>query len=250
MLLGGDSNMHVSEPHKSKIEPDRLVILSLAALAAICIGTLVALWWADTKPNTLGYELAKALLQLLVVAVVGTALSLATFNYQRSRDHRREIRQRGDELLRTLLNDALGSYHEIKRARRMLRARLWMAGGRESLRTEVYDEQLAAINDAQLDFERLGQLAGIVRDSRVDTSELVRCMDDVEKSVGRLVTEYERNRGTMAPEVAKASIDSLPELQRFIDQSDNRPFRQGIADPLRAFIAQLQKALLVPPETV
>src|SRR5258708_3282982 len=87
-----------------------------ALVAAVSVLLLVLLFVLDVKQNIFGFEVAKALIQLLVVVVIGGLVSLGTFNYQRHRDTRRDLQQRSDELLRLVLEDAVTGYHSVKRA--------------------------------------------------------------------------------------------------------------------------------------
>lgn len=222
---------------------NRLVVgLLLAASTAVVL--LALAWWLGPPPNTLGYEFAKALLQLLVVTVIGTAASLAASNYQHDRDHRRELQDRSDQLMRSLRDDALRNYHQVKRARRLLRARLPVPGTVDLISLTSYDDQLEAIIDAQLDFERLVALSGNMSDRRIDASTLKERLDHIEKYLGQLITEYERKRPTISGDLPQGSHE-LDVLEDFKGR-DKQPFREGIADPLHLVVGQLQSALLRP----
>ena len=74
-------------------------------------------------------EFAKALLQVGVVSVAGTLLSVLVFDYQRRSAHRKEAAaaaekrlQFRDDLLKDTLARITSAYNGTKRARRKMRA--------------------------------------------------------------------------------------------------------------------------------
>lgn len=238
-------------------------------LGSIAVGALalffVLLLVVGVEKETLGYEAAKACLQVLSVALVGGVISFAMFTLQRNRerreanaDQRREIwqrevtrvrdeRQRKDELLTATLNAVLTDYNSIKRARRLLRARLWAEASGEALDVEVYDEQMAVINDAQLMFEQHKRTAKVINDDRVDRDRLVECFRSVEKYLNTLVSEYEAHRRVAVHDPGQTvTARDLKALSRFIDQDDSTPFVIGVSRGFGAALEELQRALLVP----
>ena len=237
----------------------RMVFLVLGLLGLACAAGLAVVCASDPRPNTFTYELAKALLQLLTVIVIGGGLSLVTFNYQSERDDRREsqlkarddqrdLQERSDAVLRDLLREALESYHAVKRARRFLRARRVGAADGEYIDVEAYEEQLAVINDVQLDFERLQLVAGLVRDVRVDAQKLVKEFETIQKYLSELLTEWEQTRRNTKA-ASTLSLRDLEKLYAFMDEGRRYVFRSGVADRIKTIVAQLQGALVVPLPT-
>jgi hypothetical protein len=229
---------------KPKVDQRVVRILAITGLASLAL--LVLLLWLNVQPNSLGFEIAKALLQLVFVGVVGGLLALGTFDYQQYREGRNELQLQSDQLLRSLLDDALSGYHDVKRARRLMQACLHAAGGIRPFGIDLYDEQLEVINGTQLSFERLALLVNSMSDPRVVPSMLKSRMKAIEHSLHRLVDEYERERPRMSAQSPLVGIDELPELRWFLDRESSRTFNDSIGDPFQALVQQLQDAVLKP----
>ena len=119
------------------------------------------------EPDTLWFEIAKTILQVGVVLALGALLSLLTSDYQREQQ-KAESRQ---EVLRDILERATTSYNDVKRARRLLRAHAMTKDGTAIL-AGAYDNQIAAINDAQLQFETMAdEIQGAFPDLAVSLAQ-------------------------------------------------------------------------------
>lgn len=143
------------------------LIAVLVALFLVSIAILV-LFLQSARSNTLKFEVAKALLQLGVVAVVGAVVSLLIAEYQRGRqtldkeqererdtlDKERELSRKRfeyrEDLLKSILIRAMDAYTAVKKARRLLRARAIIKRGDdpEIVLADPYDLYLGMINDA------------------------------------------------------------------------------------------------------
>lgn len=163
-------------------------ILAVIALASAVL--LIIIWRSGAQHDTLKYEVAKTCMQVLGVALVGFVVSLATFTLQSNRAQRvlradqiredgqrkverkredwqreveetRDARQREDELLNSMLSESLSAYHTAKRVRRILRAQIWAQADGDCVDPDVYDQQMALINDVQLQFEQLKRTAPV-----------------------------------------------------------------------------------------
>ena len=164
-----------------------LALLSVASIGGVALVAALG----SVEPNTLSFEIAKTILQVGVVLAAGALLSLLTSDYQKDQE-KAESRQ---ELLRNILGRAGVAYNDVKRARRLLRAHAMTEDG-TAIIASAYDVQIAAINDAQLQFETLAdeiqgafpELAGTV----------AREFDLIEESRNALVREYEDNRRNFA----------------------------------------------------
>ena len=228
------------------------LLVAIAGLAAL---VLTVLWLSEPEPDTLAFEAAKGCIAIFTVALVGFVLSQAatTLQGRRERWNRRleelrDERQRKDKLLREILDDAIANYHEVKRSRRQLRARIWAADRGEAIDRAVYDEYLGVINDAQLNFELLKETADLIVDERVDPGRLEGYFHDIEKYLGKLVDEYEEHRRAVAHGHHAISIAELPKLYAFFDPDDSGPFRAGTTIHLKAAAKELRTALLEPLE--
>jgi hypothetical protein len=225
-------------------------------LAAIALATTALLIWilvSNPKHDTLKYEAGKTCMQVLGVVLVGFVVSAATFTLQRNRERRerkveevRDDRQRKDELLNSTFSETLSAYHTVKKARRILRARIWAHEGGNQVDTDVYDQQMALINDVQLQFEQLYRTASLIQDPRVDKEKFQQCFRTVEKQLSGLVTEYESARRRAAHIQGGISITDMPTMKDFLDRAYIGPFRAGIAGSIDSILSDLRSALLEP----
>ncbi|MBY0484447.1 hypothetical protein [Nitrosomonas sp.] len=108
--------------------PISRLVAALASIFGITVFVLILI----PKPEHLSFEmeLAKALLQLGVVSVVGVVISVLVFEYQRARnntDKQRDLDRRAleyrEDLLKSTLARAMASYSQVKKARRLFRAK-------------------------------------------------------------------------------------------------------------------------------
>jgi len=118
----------------------RLIMLVLSGLFLGSVALLL-LFFRDAAQGSLGFEAAKSLLQLGVVAVVGAVISILVFEDQqerqaldkeadierqaleKERDFDRKRLEYRETLLLTILSRAMDAYGRAKKARRVLRGR-------------------------------------------------------------------------------------------------------------------------------
>lgn len=213
---------------------------------------LVVLLIANPESNTLAFELAKGCIGIFTVALVGFVISNATSKHQQARAHeerdvqrQRDERARKDEFLRSLLDAALQSYHDVKRARREVKAVIWADADGDRVDPAAYDEYLALVDDAQLRFELLKNAAELIDDNRVNAEALAGRFRAIESYLNTLVAEYEKNRRRVAHGDGSVEIAELPELTAFMT---SEAFRAGASCNLREAARTLRTALLVPLE--
>ena len=210
-------------------------------------------------PSTFEMEVAKSLLQLGVVSVVGVVVSVLVFEYQRARnntDKQRDIDRKAleyrEELLKTVLARAMSNYSQAKKARRMFRAR-----GRDrhpDLDVDIvvpdeYDRCMEAVNDAQLDLENLSR---DVRNSSVAFTRPDKIVDSIrsmEKYLSDLVGEYEAHRGTQMLRLQKLLLDDLPLLQNFLLSAAQSEFKPMVIMPYHEVQDAIRQDLLHPKLT-
>jgi hypothetical protein len=275
-----DDQRKCDDDQRERSRDVRRVYLGLVLIAVGAL-LLLALLWGSTK-DTLEYELAKGCIGVLTVALVGFVVSMAVYTVQRERTRRdkeferasakkerdaqdrreqfqrrleqlreewrreverlRDERERKDALLRSLLEETLANYHDAKRARRLLKARVWLQDDGDEIDLDVYDEHLATINDAQLNFELLMRTVGVLHDRpRIDERKLHDCYSEVEEYLNKIVSEYEEHRRRVAHAVGKVSIRDLPALRGFLEESHT--FKSGASTPIESAIKDFRKAL-------
>jgi len=249
-------------------------LLALLLLALISLLTLIFAWAGSPQGNTLRFELAKTAMQVLAVAVLGSVATLAVSAYQQSQtqdakrrdqklehwhrhvENAKDKRTRQDDLLRSLLQETVVTYHRVKRLRRLLAAETKdSAGGHISRAT--YDKHMAELNDAQLEFEKYTRLAPFIDDDRLERSREPTLRDEdmprlyslatyyrsIEAYLNRIIDEYKEVRHSVADDKG-TSIRQFKRLSQFVYVRDD--FVKGAADNMDKIIATLQQAILQP----
>jgi hypothetical protein len=201
-----------------------------AAFAVSALGFVLLLALAEVDPALLLQELAKGLLQIALIAVFGSVVSLLTYEYQQSRAQT-ELKLR---LKESTLARIAASYREVKSARRLLRGRALLCdadGNPDAILLEPYEQQFETINNAQLDLE---DLADEVRTNIAAFSspiELASEIDRMERYLGRLISEYEGARRLSGGEPPTVEMKRLPWLDGFLARRGQDPekFSHGFA---------------------
>ena len=173
----------------------------VVAISVVTIG-IIMIFNADAR-SELSVELVKSLLQVIVIATLGGVVSLLTQEYSRERERREAL----NDFRKTLLGNLVQVFRETKKARRLLRAR------RGSL--QFYDEQMALINDLQLDLETINEEIETT-DQAFPGEEVKRKIATMAKYLNILVEEYERNMPKLNRETPSTSLDELKYLNDFI----------------------------------
>jgi hypothetical protein len=186
-----------------------MLLLGLVTLAVVGIGVALLMWRFGVKPNTVPFEMSKDLLQVGIVSAAGAILSLLSYDYQQGR-RRRENR---DDLLKVTLARAAVSYNDVKRARRLLRARV--ATG-QVIEAAHYDTQFATINDAQLEFEMLIRDVETSAGAFTDAAALIKELQNLKEYLYKLVGEYSSQRGNFAGNPEQLKVEALPVMQGFV----------------------------------
>jgi hypothetical protein len=207
------------------------VWLVFVALVVACAAAILlwSLW--DAPENSLEYEAAKTLLELLTVGFGGAVLGFLASQYQARQadvDNERELSRQAtahkQRLLRSVLDRTTSNYNGVKRARRLLRAQ---GRQRHGLRTvvvaEIYDLQLVSLNDIQLEFETLSDEVQTERELFTRGDELRTLFDDLEEYLGRIVSEYEDARPRFGNRRTIRQC-ALTELTSFLDRDDFHQF--------------------------
>ncbi|RBY92931.1 hypothetical protein [Blastococcus sp. TF02A-30] len=221
----------------------RVLLGAIAAVGVLSVAVLVAVW--DAGSGTLGFELGKALMQLVLVVLAGALVKFLADEHARKRtaaDQRAAAReaveqqraaerealvQQRRESLRGVLARATDAYQAVKRARRLLRAGLIHdPDGAVRVGEVVYDEQLALVSDAQLEFELLqveldteGAIAsgqGGLGLPEAQARKVAAGLRVLRTYLSDLVTEYETHRPTFRD--GASPLARLPRLSDFLDR--------------------------------
>lgn len=219
----------------------RFAGLLVAIFTTCMLAFLVISVYINPAKDTLAFELAKVLLQVGFVFVIGAVISLMTFEYQRECeeiDKRKEWDRRKskywEELLKAILDQATESYNAVKKARRLLRAQAIIpeTGSRQErvLETE-YDRLMDSVNDAQLSFERL--VGDVLTSKRAfeEPEKLEQKLRSIERYLEQLIDEYEHKRRMFSGEPPSKELASLPRLHDFLGPSRPSGFRTQVIEP-------------------
>lgn len=241
----------------------RFTLLAVVFFAAIAI---LILFFRDATQGTISFEVAKALLQIGVVAVFGAAVSWVMSAYQfeqarldrtrerahqeltKERDLERQRHEYRDDLLKETLSRAVSAYASTKKARRLLRSRVGSEGtGERRVRLTDYDWYMEAVNDAQLEFESLKCDVRTSSPAFSDGESIEAHLETMEQYLGRLIKEYEGNRHIAELESDGVPLALLARLTDFLAKAETKQgFKDSFIDPYHQIQGKIRKELLHP----
>jgi hypothetical protein len=232
----------------------RRLMLLFATTALIAVG-LIAWGLAEAEPNALALEAGKVGMQLAVVTVLGLALTYVLGRVDEARQERarraeveREERRRLNEYQLTVFRAALDAYHDVKAVRRRLRARGFARRVAEpehgERRLKDFDEQMLALNEAELELERVER----------EIAAMQAVFANAWKSRGRLttVTRFLREvldawetDALLATEPDERQRRSLDRLDDFVAKGSEKR-AEDLFSAIRDFESALRNDLLAP----
>ena len=240
----------------------------LVSIFVVSVLVLIALYFFAKPANgTFELEIAKAVLQLGVVSVIGAAVAILVFEYQREgqrsdrdREHERERMEAAqdqersrlqyrEDLLKSTLAKAMASYNAVKKARRLLRARAIAIGTgspEQWVTADAYDTYMDVINDAQLELENLARDVDTSRRAFSKADDLGRQLRSMEGFLGKLIKEYESSRRRFASETSRLSLSDLRTLEAFLGPSRNSAFLHELSRPYHEIQKAIREDLLHP----
>jgi hypothetical protein len=249
-------------------EKRELLPAILIALFLLSAGALGALYFfATPKAGSFELEIARAILQLGIVSVVGAAVSVLVFEHQRARqqfdrdrEHQRERAEREQELegkrleyredlLKLTLAKTMTSYNSVKKARRLMRARAIAVKPDSAERVvlaEYYDTYMELINDAQLDFENLARDVETSRRAFSSPDRLVTALRTMDRFLGELIKEYETVRKDFQEVGQSKKLDDLPLLAVCLGPTRGSAFEKRVVHPYHEVQQQIRADLLHP----
>lgn len=226
--------------------PDKWIVRYLLFLLLFSIAGIPLLKvYGVLGEKSFGREVGKTLLQIIAVSVLGTiaTLLLAVYNsrrteLQKEKDLSRIANENRSQFKKESLRRVAEAYSDVKRARRMLRAkafttpyyRVWNDDSLVIL--SIYDQYMAEINNAQLSLEIISrEIKGSVTSfSRVENyQEISAKIQDIEECLKKLITEYEEKRNYFQGEPPLLAIKHLEKLKDFIG-SEEKLFAEEFFD--------------------
>ena len=224
----------------------------MAALFVISAGWFAVLYVRGVDKDSLDMEFAKALLQVGVVSVAATVLSILAFDHQRRSGLRKDAAaaaqnqlQFRDDLLKGTLARITTTYNDTKRARRTVRALGLRRTTDEILvRVDRYDECMAQVNDAQLDLEAIKSDVKTSRPAYPSAAKLAPALRSMEKYLGALIEEFETVRATIANGTAEIPLTLIPQFGDFVGRSKPSEFLRSFSEAHDTARAAIRSDLL------
>jgi hypothetical protein len=248
----------------------RLIALVLSGLFFGSVALLL-LFFRDAPRESLAFEIAKSLLQLGVVAVVGAVVSILIFEYQRERqasdkdvDVERQAREKErdldrkrleyrETLLLSVLSRAMDAYGRAKKARRILRGRAVSTQGQgRILFVNQYDAFFDMLNDAQLDLENLARDVETSAKAFSEPALLVKHLRLMDAYLGQLIGEYEDSRRRFSGDEPTLPLRELSLLEDFLKPTKISNFMPQMVIPYHEVQKGIRADLLHPnlPEPI
>ena len=206
-------------------------------------------------------EVVSIVVQFLFLIVLGGAVTaLYQARLQRraeeasARSARAEITERDRLMLVDMHDDLVSAYNKAKRARRLMRARLEYPSGDSGppyVPKSVYDDQMEALIDAELDFESLlrrieSNVPLFGKESRLDGY-----LDDIEMHLTETVMEFRRELRNFEGDPPRRRLETLPRLEAFLglargdgeteDDAEKRRFKDLFKDAIQYLRTEINK---------
>lgn len=226
------------------------LLLALIFVAAVTTAVLL-LGSRHNAYQDIGKEIAKLAVQMLLITVAG---GVVVHEYNRTRAHEAAV----TEFLNSSRRGLNEFYSDVKKVRRILRARCELPCGVEAATPEegiqyaTYDELMFKLNDTQLDLERLKRELDAQKGTLSQAGDLAKSVRLMEKYLGEIISEYE---GTLKQHRPPSCIplSKVPRLRAFIakgHESDFGKFSDAFHDALIHGDTQLLRDRLHQPRAL
>lgn len=241
------------------------IALTLICIALLSLSTLATLSVCCSSSMTgLPSEIGKSALQLLMVSVIGTTVSLLVFEYQRERqatdrtaeqarqasEKQRDLQQKRFEyresLLTSVLSRTMNAYSKTKKARRMTRAHMTLIGTVRQLSLNQYDTFFDLINEAQLELENLKRDIRTSAKAFYDAKHLTDNLQTMDDYLGHLIGEYEVSRQKFTGIAPTLPLAGLPLLENFLEPAASSDFKPKMIMPYSTIQTVIREDLLHP----
>lgn len=235
--------------------------------AAVAVAVALVLCWTKPELDDVGLELVKSLVQVATVLILGQVLTIIV----KDREHAREALERelsearGRRATLTVLHtDVLtklsNAFVRVKGSRRLLRAEALTLPWEKKIapathvRRDPYNEQMKAINAAELELESLWHQLTTTSPTP-ERATLVANVETMKNYLREILFNYEQ----VMPQFVAKGADQLPidefrddseygTLVDFIDAAKGTQFRERFVKPFRASSGAIREALLSSSE--
>lgn len=185
-------------------------------------------------------DLVKMTYQFCLIVVIGGAVTWLFREYTRVRERRESDSQE----LASLSQDLVRAYNDIKRIRRLLRARAQRGGSvtesETTIRCGVYEEFMGELNEVQLRLEGYKRRVHSEEPLFRKSEGLESALEEMEKYLHDIIEEYENALRSYEEGPPNLSITRLPKLAEFIAPRMSSPkIYNGIFVPFRRALDSL-----------
>ena len=220
--------------HMSKLH-EPVVVATIGGIAAVAVVLILALAAIPSSRDAMLFEMSKAAIGIVPVAFFGVLIAelvrkrddqrareekerdALRAREEKERDALRELERNRDEYRRRFLNDVVVAYNRIKGVRRNLRAAGLGPTGSGPLTAEKLDQldaQLAALNDSQLELERLKREVESRSDVFPGAIDIHAGLMMLEDYANAVIKDWESGRGALG--VDAETLRTWPAFQAFV----------------------------------
>jgi len=245
--------MTVESKEPGRVDAWQLTVI-LAAAAAVAV-FFAALFFSDAARKELGPALMSGALEIAFVGVLGGLLAGQIKNQldrqqnerktqlereaESARNQRAFIEQtrRLNEYRLRLLLDLVSAYHQVKAARRALRAAGFSPlpdGTLAPWQIAEYHRQIAEINEAQLQFQKIYRELGVDVGALTRLDEIRTAVEDAKVYLDKILDGWE-DEGAAVSEGSVAAVRAQPDLAKFLaHEGAGGAFKQGVSVEIEA----------------
>ncbi|HJP91274.1 MAG TPA: hypothetical protein VJ875_04915 [Pyrinomonadaceae bacterium] len=195
-------------------------------------------------------ELAKLLIQLVLIVILGGVVSLVIQGFNR----RRERNLAWNEFRRTVLSRLIRAYFDTKKARRILETNLVVsANNGEEIRRipfEVCDSQFECISVAQLELEHLVYELETFDHvfSEENRKSIIQSIRSMEESLSDLMFEYRNLKQKTDSAIEHLDLGTFPKLRAALTvgspKSSDDIFKEIFVQPFHLSVNLIRKDIL------
>ena len=219
----------------------KLAVPLLTVLVLSILGVWLVTYFYPPERKQLGIELAKALIQIATVLILGQLVSMwiedARYKRQKGDEQKEREHQQTEavnDFRKEVLYKLIETYSEAKKIRRLLRAQCFIPVSNSQqqnaakVHRDIYDKQMQNVNEVQLGLEAIKQEinTSIETSSGVFSSPglLKSHVDSMESYLRKIVKEYEENLRYFEGDPPALALSKLKKLGEFVGPSDASEF--------------------------
>jgi len=199
-----------------------IVFLTLVFVLSVA-GLIILVRSSNVEDKSFGRTISDTLLKIISGTVIGTTAAVLLSDYSRKQSERRNQNEYKKDVLQRLQN----LYAKTKNARRMLRAKGFTTQwyGKENndsclVKQSVYDLYMNDINQCQLELEAIRKEIFTGRSIFSGPVMITTNLKDMDKYLGKLISEYEKNLPNFKGEPVVLEIKALSDLKQFLSKAN------------------------------